>query len=54
MQHTSHCQDCVVTFLCDEGADAVIINADEERAVRMLSRLGLVPALRHRPQSTCA
>jgi len=54
MQHTSQCQDCVVTFLCDEPGDAVIIDADEQRAVRMLGRAGLVPLLRHRPQSTCA
>ncbi len=54
MQQTSQCQDCVVTFLCDEPDDAVIINADEERAVRMLGRAGLVPVLRHRPHSTCA
>lgn len=64
MQHTDHCQDCVVTFLCDDlrhertlddgRRDAVIIDADEERAVRMLGRVGLVPVLRHRPQTTCA
>lgn len=54
MQETSHCQDCVVTFLCDEPGDAVIIDVAEERAVRMLGRAGLVPALRHRPRSTCA
>lgn len=54
MQQTSHCQDCVVTFLCDETGDAVIIDADEQRAVRMLSRVGLVPELRHRRHSTCA
>jgi hypothetical protein len=54
MQHTSQCQDCVVTFLCDEPDDAVIIDVAEERAVRMLSRAGLVPVLRHRPQSSCA
>ncbi|MDQ1411804.1 MAG: hypothetical protein QOJ52_1360 [Acidimicrobiaceae bacterium] len=54
MQQTSHCDDCVVTFLCDERGDAVIIDADEERAVRMLGRAGLVPTLRHHPQTTCA
>jgi hypothetical protein len=54
MQHTNHCQDCVVTFLCDESTGAVIIDADEQRAVRMLSRAGLVPILRHCPQTTCA
>jgi hypothetical protein len=54
MQHTTQCQDCVVTFLCDEPTGAVMIDAAEERAVRMLSRAGLVPHLRHRLQSTCA
>jgi hypothetical protein len=53
MQHTGHCQDCVVTFLWDEPA-AVVIHPDEERAVRMLGRAGLVPHLRHRKRSPCA
>ncbi len=51
MQRTSACEDCVVTFLCDSGHDehhdGVIIDADEARAVRLLSRAGLAPALRH-------
>jgi hypothetical protein len=55
MQGTTACDDCVVTFLCGrEPDDAVIIDADEARAVRLLSRSGLVPALRHRPRSGCA
>jgi len=54
MQHSSQCRDCVVTFLCDPPRDAVIIDAAEERAVRMLGRAGLVPVLRHRPQTSCA
>jgi hypothetical protein len=48
MQHTSACDDCVVTFICDRGPDdAVVIDADEARAVRLLSQAGLVPGLRH-------
>jgi hypothetical protein len=48
MQHTSTCDDCVVSFLVSrEPGDAVVIDADEERAVRMLTRAGLVPKLRH-------
>jgi hypothetical protein len=48
MQHTDACGDCVVTFICNrEPDDAVIIDADEERAVRLLIRNGLVPELRH-------
>jgi hypothetical protein len=53
MRHTSACNDCVVTFICDRQPDeALIIDAAEERAVRLLSRVGLVPALRHRPWSS--
>ena len=49
MQHTSACDDCIVTFLCDrEPDDAVVIDADEARALRMLNQAGLVPELRHR------
>ena len=49
MQHTSACEDCVVTFVVDrEPGDAVVIDADEERAVRLLIGAGLVPKLRHR------
>jgi hypothetical protein len=48
MQHTTTCDDCVVSFLVSrEPGDAVVIDADEERAVRMLTRAGLVPKLRH-------
>ena len=55
MQATSACDDCVVSFICGrEPDDAVIIDAEEERAVRMLGRCGLVPLLRHRPRSGCA
>ena len=37
----------VVSFLLDhEPDDAVVIDADEARAMRMLERAGLVPSLR--------
>jgi hypothetical protein len=46
-QHTNTCEDCVVSFLLDrEPDDAVVIDADEARAMRMLERAGLVPTLR--------
>lgn len=49
MQHTSACGDCVVTFICGRDPDeAVVIDAAEAKAVRMLATAGLVPALRHR------
>lgn len=49
MQGTAACDDCVVTFICGRDPDeAVIIDAAEARAVRLLADAGLVPALRHR------
>ncbi len=47
LQHTDACADCLVTFvLAREPDDAVILDADEARAVRLLQRAGLVPGLR--------
>ena len=47
LQHTDACDDCIVSFLLDrEPEDAVVIDADEARAMRMLERAGLVPSLR--------
>ena len=47
MQHTDACRDCVVSFLLErEPDDAVVIDAEEARAMRVLERAGLVPALR--------
>ncbi len=47
LQHTNACDDCMVSFLLDrEPEDAIIIDADEARAVRMLERAGLLPSLR--------
>ena len=46
MQHTDECAGCVVTFLLDrDPEDAVVIDADEARAMRLLERVGLVPRL---------
>lgn len=47
--HTSACDDCVVSVVCDrtEG-EAVVIDVTEARAIRLLGRAGLVPELRHR------
>ena len=53
MRNTPACDDCVVTFICSREPDeAVIIDAAEERAVRMLIRSGLVPTLRHVPEAS--
>ncbi|MCU1459770.1 MAG: hypothetical protein JWL73_3862 [Actinomycetia bacterium] len=53
MQHTDACAGCVVTFIVNrEPGDAIVIDAEEERAVRMLAGAGLVPGLRHRDRRT--
>jgi hypothetical protein len=55
MQSTDVCKDCVVTYICRRDPDdALIIDAAEERAVRLLGRAGLVPRLRHQPYTGCA
>jgi hypothetical protein len=48
MQGTDACRDCIVTFLCEDSGGGVVIDAVEARAVTMLARAGLTPALRHR------
>jgi hypothetical protein len=48
VQGTDACADCVVTFLCGREPDeAVIIDVEEARAMRLLQQAGLVPGLRH-------
>ena len=48
MQNTDHCADCIVTFVCGrEPDDALVIDAEEARAFRLLIGAGLVPELRH-------
>jgi hypothetical protein len=48
MHDSAACQDCVVSFILDRHPeDAVIIDAEEARAVRLLADAGLVPVLRH-------
>ncbi len=52
MRDTDACGNCVVTFLVDRDPDdAVVIDADEARAMRMLERAGLLPSLRFREQA---
>lgn len=53
MRETPACDDCVVTFICNREPDeAVIFDAAEERAVRLLITSGLVPTLRHVPTAS--
>jgi hypothetical protein len=52
MRQTDACDDCVVSFIVGRRpGEAVVIDVDEERAVRSLARAGLVPRLRHRAAS---
>jgi hypothetical protein len=52
LRDTAACEDCVVSFLLErEPEDAVVIDADEARAMRMLERAGLLPTLRFRTQA---
>jgi len=52
MQGTSVCEDCVVSFIIDrEPDDALVIDASEARAVRLLASAGLLPRLRHVPRT---
>jgi hypothetical protein len=47
-RNSAACGDCVVTFLLGRDADeAVVFDVAEERAIRLLSTAGMVPALRH-------
>lgn len=51
MQHSDHCQDCIVTFLCPvDDVAALVIEPGEARALRLLSSAGLAPELRHVPR----
>ena len=55
MQGTAACDECVVTAICGrQPDDALVIDAAEARAVRLLGRSGLVPLLRHQSRSACA
>lgn len=47
-QHTSACDDCLVSFICArEPSGGVVVDVAEFRAMRALSDGGLVPRLRH-------
>jgi hypothetical protein len=52
MAGTAACDDCVVTFIVGrEAGEAVVVDADAERALRALGDSGLVPRLRHRTRA---
>ncbi len=47
-QGSTVCSECVVSFIVDRDVDdAVVVDAEEARAVRLLERAGLVPGSRH-------
>lgn len=51
-QGTGACDDCVVSFvLRREPDDAVVIDAREARAMRLLEGAGLLPRLRFEEQA---
>ncbi|MGI9577177.1 MAG: hypothetical protein ACR2OH_03150 [Microthrixaceae bacterium] len=46
-RQSSHCDDCLVTHLCQEDDGQVVVSIDELRLVRKLQAGGLAPPLRH-------
>jgi hypothetical protein len=49
-QGTTQCDDCVVSFLLDRDEGAVVVDAEEARALRSLGEAGLVPLLQLSPK----
>ncbi|HYZ94073.1 MAG TPA: hypothetical protein VFA34_16995 [Actinomycetota bacterium] len=56
MQHTDHCRDCVVSALLEPSPRrrGVVVDAEEERALRELAHAGLIPEIRMRPRRRTA
>jgi hypothetical protein len=50
MQGTDRCEDCVVSFILEREEGAVVVSAEEARALRNLGEAGLVPMLRLVPK----
>ena len=49
MRRTDACDDCMMSVLCDvDESEAVVLNLQELRDIRLLAQAGLVPTLRHR------
>ena len=52
MRETAACDDCVVSFIVKrEPGDALVVDVEEQRALRALGERGLVPQLRHRARA---
>jgi hypothetical protein len=56
MQHSSHCKDCVVQAVVAPSprTGAIVVDADEERALRELASAGLIPEIRMRRRRSSA
>ena len=39
----NNCDDCLVSFIIDRSPGAIVFDAAEERALRELSRAGMLP-----------
>ena len=50
MQGTEQCRDCVVTYILEREDGAVVVDAEEARALRSLGEAGLVPLLQLVPK----
>jgi hypothetical protein len=50
MKGTEQCEDCVVSFIVERDGGAVVVDAEEARAIRDLGEAGLVPLLRLVPK----
>jgi len=50
MRHSDHCRDCIVSVLVDPipRKIALVVDADEERALRELASAGLIPEIKMR------
>lgn len=51
-RQTAHCDDCMVSYLCEREDDRVVVSADELASLRVLQEAGMVPRLRHIPLLT--
>jgi hypothetical protein len=49
-QGTDQCTDCVVSFILDREDGAVVVDAEEARALKQLGEAGLVPLLQLSPR----
>ena len=54
MQHSDHCCDCIVTALVEPSPRrvALVVDGEEERALRELARAGLITEIRMKRKRT--